>query len=79
LADRSYSNVFERNRQIKLLSAREEKELAKRIEAGDEEAKNRLALANLSLCFHCQKICGPQPNLTLLDLIQEEIWGFQGC
>jgi len=29
------------------LTAREEKELAKRIEVGDEEAKNKLALANL--------------------------------
>src|SRR3990167_4719867 len=31
------------------LTAKEEKELAKRIEHGDEEAKNKLALANLRL------------------------------
>ena len=37
------------------LSAKEEKELAKRIEAGDEEAKNRLALANLRLVVSIAK------------------------
>lgn len=58
--------------QYPLLTAQEEKELAKRIVEGDEEARNLLARANLRLVVSiAKKYVGRSPDLTLLDLIQE--------
>jgi RNA polymerase primary sigma factor len=58
--------------QYKLITSTEEKELAKRIQDGDPEAKNLLARANLRLVVSiAKKYVGRSPDLTLLDLIQE--------
>lgn len=58
--------------QYPLISAAEERDLAKRIEKGDIEAKNLLARANLRLVVSiAKKYVGRSPDLTLLDLIQE--------
>ena len=55
-----------------LLTRDEEKELAKKIEKGDLEGRNKLIQANLRLVVSIAKrYVGRSPNLTLLDLIQE--------
>ncbi len=57
---------------ISLINADEEKELARKIEKGDQEAREKLAQANLRLVVSIAKrYVGRSPHLTLLDLIQE--------
>ena len=58
--------------QYPLLTGSEERELAKRIEKGEDEARNMLARSNLRLVVSiAKKYVGRSPDLTLLDLIQE--------
>lgn len=61
---------------ISLIDAAKERELAKRIEEGDEEAKNILIKANLRLVVSiAKKYVGRSPDLSILDLIQEGNFG----
>ncbi len=58
--------------QYPLIVAAQERELAKRIEQGDLEAKNLLARSNLRLVVSiAKKYANRTADLTLLDLIQE--------
>jgi len=74
-SDASYDSIqmyLKEIGQYPLISGSMEKELAKRIEAGDVEAKNLLARANLRLVVSiAKKYVGRSADLTLLDLIQE--------
>lgn len=74
-SDSSYDSIQMYLREIgqyPLITSSMEKELARRIETGDEEAKNLLMKANLRLVVSiAKKYANRSPDLTLLDLIQE--------
>ena len=73
--DSSYDSIQMYLREIgqyPLIAGSMEKELAKRIEGGDMDAKNLLMKANLRLVVSiAKKYANRSPDLTLLDLIQE--------
>ncbi len=55
-----------------LLTGEDEKELAKRVESGDEEARKKFIQANLRLVVSIAKrYVNRSPNLSILDLVQE--------
>jgi len=55
-----------------LLTQADEKELAKRVEAGDPEARRKFIQANLRLVVSIAKrYVNRSPNLSILDLVQE--------
>jgi RNA polymerase primary sigma factor len=74
-ADASYDSIqiyLKEIGQYPLINASMEKDLARKIQAGDIEAKNLLAKANLRLVVSiAKKYVGRSADLTLLDLIQE--------
>ncbi len=74
-ADAGYDSVQMYLREIgqyPLLNGQQEKELAKRILTGDDEARSILARSNLRLVVSiAKKYVNRSPDLTLLDLIQE--------
>ena len=71
-ADNPIRTYFGEISRVPLLTREDEVRLAKRIEAGDQRAKEELAEANLRLVVSiAKKYVGRSPDLTLLDLIQE--------
>ena len=72
--DRLAAALPQRGRPLQLLTAAEEVELAKRIERGDAQAKDRMINSNLRLVVSIAKKYQGH-GLSLLDLIQEGIIG----
>jgi RNA polymerase primary sigma factor len=74
-SDTNYDSVQMYLREIgqyPLLNGQQEKDLAKRIVEGDDEARSILARSNLRLVVSiAKKYVNRSPDLTLLDLIQE--------
>src|ERR1035437_2734191 len=74
-SDSAYDSIRSEERRVgqyPLINAAREKELARMIAAGDDEAKGLLAKANLRLVVSiAKKYVGRSADLTLLDLIQE--------
>jgi RNA polymerase primary sigma factor len=65
---------FEEVRRYPLLSASEEVELAKQVETGDQDAKERMINSNLRLVISIARRY-PRDELSFLDLIQEGTLG----
>jgi RNA polymerase primary sigma factor len=70
----SLSTFLDEIGRVPLLTAHEEVELAKRIAAGDELARQRMILANLRLVVYWARRYQDR-GLSLLDLIQEGVFG----
>lgn len=65
------NNYFKSIRKIPLLTKQQEIELAKRIEKGDQKAKNKMIESNLRLAISVAKKYAKFGNISLEDLIQE--------
>jgi RNA polymerase primary sigma factor len=73
-SDHTEFTLFSRIDDYPLLSAREEAELAKRVERGDVQARDRMVLCNLRLVvFIARRYLGQ--GLPLDDLVQEGVLG----
>lgn len=69
--DDAVRSYFKKIGKISLLSKEEELDLARRIEIGDEQAKELMISSNLRLVVSVAKRYASGSNMSLLDLIQE--------